>query len=698
MTSQEVDFLRDQVERLNIRLAKYQEQILLPLQQDNSEKAARPWLTNREFLSPLMREYDGIVQQLEQDTNGYKGQINNLRDQLKGLVSENDRLRQDLKDALDHTLAFETDDVGTSGISDFPAIKNLQLQLQLALKEKDACQERWRETAQELDRMVAELETQKESHQWRSVEKQVEEVRDQYLQSVSLANAQLENLQSDLRQARQELASSQRQVTELKKANHLLQQQLTWRDEEKAEKIFKDGITDSRMAELQRIIEDLRQRISSADREIEESRREKSIMEARIAELSRRLIETEQREMEAIHQRRDAEVFAESSALGKDQAAIAIRHKEEEVSKLKDSIAKVINEAGIRTRKEVDIVRKQCNDRVAKLTEELHNLEMDNTQKESQLERLLREKRAVESELKKITQERKQESLRIKESMEDFSRRVSTAERSRDDFLIKMEHLQNVLAKERDEHKQQKDSFEAKLQQVQERLSAMQQEYNQARDEQLQHADTINTLNKKLLQAQQEKDSIHRKFLKELALVEQEQQTKTRGFEVQLQTTEDARRTSVAELRKLLTAQQRMSARLKEECHTIKHKLEGKMEEMRADMNHLQQRNEELMLLLKQSQIKVVEAENVIKEYTKKIHHMEASLRKAESRSAEAAKQMSRHHVKERQLACEKQSLMNELSQSSRERNRGGLTNELLSGSHHLHQGTLELDELRTSS
>lgn len=45
----------------------------------------------------------------------------------------------------------------------------------------------------------------------------------------------------------------------------------------------------------------------------------------------------------------------------------------------------------------------------------------------------------------------------------------------------------------------------------------MQQEYNQARDEQLQHADTINTLNKKLLQAQQEKDSIHRKFLKEVS-------------------------------------------------------------------------------------------------------------------------------------------------------------------------------------
>lgn len=66
-------------------------------------------------------------------------------------------------------------------------------------------------------------------------------------------------------------------------------------------------------------------------------------------------------------------------------------------------------------------------------------------------------------------------------------------------------------------HKQQKESFEAKLQQVQERLSAMQQEYNQARDEQLQHADTINTLNKKLLQAQQEKDSIHRKFLKEVS-------------------------------------------------------------------------------------------------------------------------------------------------------------------------------------
>lgn len=42
------------------------------------------------------------------------------------------------------------------------------------------------------------------------------------------------------------------------------------------------------------------------------------------------------------------------------------------------------------------------------------------------------------------------------------------------------------------------------------------------------------------------------------------------------------------------------------------------MEEMRADMNHLQQRNEELMLLLKQSQIKVVEV--VIISFTDTFH------------------------------------------------------------------------------
>jgi ElaB/YqjD/DUF883 family membrane-anchored ribosome-binding protein len=58
------------------------------------------------------------------------------------------------------------------------------------------------------------------------------------------------------------------------------------------------------------------------------------------------------------------------------QAEVQKRQKDEEVSSLQSSLAKIIDEAGARTRREVDNVRKQFNDRVTKLTEEIHALEM----------------------------------------------------------------------------------------------------------------------------------------------------------------------------------------------------------------------------------------------------------------------------------------------------------------------------------
>nr|KAG5688417.1 hypothetical protein BaRGS_001199 [Batillaria attramentaria] len=522
------------------------------------------------ILSPLMQEYDGTLQQLQGESEEQKSQMSHLRQQLEELLTENDRLRQDMKDIINQQLGL----LRLHSVPDWHKKKVIS------------------------------------GNQWRNKHKKFKISMHRVL---LLLNVEMETLQSDLRQVRQELMNSQRTVTELKKANHSLQQQLAWRDDEKAEKIFKEGITDSKMAELQRIMEDLRQRLASSTRDVDDLKREKSGMEARITELTRRLADTEHRENEAIQQVRDAVAMAETSVFEKDQAELQMRHREEEVSQLHDSITKVINEAGVRTRQEVDNVRKQCNERVEKLTEELHTLELENTEKQASLDRLLREKRAVESELQKIARDGKLEGSRTKEAIEELSKRVSDAERSRDDLLMKLENMQNALDKERDENQQMKESYDAKLQSVQDRLAALQQEYDHANDDRLQHVDAINTLTKKLQQAEQEKESVHRKFLKELALIEQEQQTKTRGFEVQLQTTEDARRTSVGELRKLLNAQQRMSARCR------------------------------------------------------------------------------RHHTKERQLASERQSLLNELSRSQREKSQDGVGSESLSKS------AMVMDDLHSS-
>ncbi len=48
----------------------------------------------------------------------------------------------------------------------------------------------------------------------------------------------------------------------------------------------------------------------------------------------------------------------------------------EQVDKMQEALTKLLDEAGARTREEVDNVKKQCNQNISRLMEEIHALEM----------------------------------------------------------------------------------------------------------------------------------------------------------------------------------------------------------------------------------------------------------------------------------------------------------------------------------
>ena len=51
----------------------------------------------------------------------------------------------------------------------------------------------------------------------------------------------------------------------------------------------------------------------------------------------------------------------------------------EQVEKMQEALAKLVDEAGARTREEVDNVKKQSNQNISRLMEEIHTLEMVST-------------------------------------------------------------------------------------------------------------------------------------------------------------------------------------------------------------------------------------------------------------------------------------------------------------------------------
>ncbi len=63
---------------------------------------------------------------------------------------------------------------------------------------------------------------------------------------------------------------------------------------------------------------------------------------------------------------KDSIAMAENALLEKDQALVRERQKDEECERLQMAINKLVDEAGARTRDEVELVRQQANQSITK--------------------------------------------------------------------------------------------------------------------------------------------------------------------------------------------------------------------------------------------------------------------------------------------------------------------------------------------
>ncbi|XP_078324441.1 sodium channel and clathrin linker 1-like [Crassostrea virginica] len=688
MDDQQIDFLKDQVQRLSAQLAKYKQQELRPEGETPLDQPGppAPWLTDKSVLSPLIDEYDQQFQHLEEERDILKEELSRLKPELERVISENSKLVQDLRETVENQIGGTSDGEFSPSNDQEQALHNLQMQVESALQEKDAALERWQEADQEIDRLQRELQNEKDSHQWKVVEQQAHQMQSEYYETVTVLNKEIDALQNNLRSTRDQLDVANMEVRDLKRSNKDLEQQLVWKDQEIADVIFKEGMSDSRVGELKKIMDDTTHKLSAALKELDTIKTEKIALEARVSELKKRGDELERKEFDYVAQVRDAVQMVENSVLEKDQAEMEVKQKEEEIEKLQDALNKLINDAGVRTRQEVDSVRKQCNERISKLTVELHTLEMDNAEKEEQIKRARRDKRNVEAELEKVLKEGHAQAVKDKGAYEDINRRAIQAERMRDELTVKVDNLTSALRREEMNYEQVKSKLEKELMEMKQRKIAMDTDFEHLNEDRIKLQNDVDEMKKRVGLAEKEKESAQRKYQKEMAILENDMQQKIQDYEVRIQCSDEASRKTIGELRNLLQGQQRMSSRWKEECQSITEKFECKISDLRSEVSHLKKRNDELMSLLRESQAKTLEAERMITDYAKNIYRIEERMRDSESRAAEASKQLARQSVRERQMANEKRSLMQELQRSTMDtsfKNPDALLVSDLASSHH---------------
>uniref|UniRef100_A0A6Q2X1Q8 Sodium channel and clathrin linker 1 n=1 Tax=Esox lucius TaxID=8010 RepID=A0A6Q2X1Q8_ESOLU len=670
--STDIDFLRDQVQRLNSALSHYQDghrshtSSTVQGEEARQTEAAAPWLSDRGVMAPLVAEYDRHMDEMTGQLQRYQVQMTDVKLKLDRVVKENERLHAELRESVERQLqalpvgpGADEDALGDDGV-----VKNLQEQIQLS---RDKAMELWQESAQELDRLqqlyqrttsdgqlyVAERQRLKvdllrRGHQGAILfqlsplppaPNEMHWTNQQFLKTLTEQGSEMEELRNQLRQAKADLRIATAKVEEMTRLLQNVHGQIQRRDDA-AEAQGREEASDRRLQHLQSALGQLEARLKAASQEAEGVRREQAVWERQVGELQSRCASLEEERYEAFSKIRDSTQLAEEASLQKDQALLREKQKTEEVEKMKEAIRQLIQDAAVRTRKEVENVRKQCNAQIHRMAEELSALQLECADKESQIERSLRERKAVEEELEKVYQEGRGEPEYRK--IEALHQRCLNAERLKDDMNITLQSTQNQLKKMEMDYTEELSRCQEEVLRLQGSLSAAREDCSGVSEERLQLQQENLQLRREMEELRKASLLAQRQAKQQVSQMEQEYSLKEQGLDARVRELEENSRSSSADLTRLLSAQQKTTQRWKEEAKSLTHAFETKLASLKGELNRQKQRCQELEIQLQGDHETIVEYERQMAEYQEKNSRLQRRLTQAEQRATSASQQLGR--------------------------------------------------------
>ncbi|XP_042322489.1 sodium channel and clathrin linker 1 isoform X2 [Sceloporus undulatus] len=622
------------------------------------------WLMEESLVSPLVTEYDKHLEEMNKELRYCQVQMREMRLKLEQVISENERLHEELKEAIEKQLdGLPSGSVSRDGtFMDQNLIRNLQEQLQLANKEKENVLELWQTVSQELGRLqqmyqehmteaqIHIVEKQKQKDQLTSFQQltkqlhlaneKTESINQVFLKTVMEQNVELEQLRKQQRQSKLDLRTAAAKVDEMIRLTEELRAQVARKEEEVLAAQEREGASDKRLQQLQSSIKQLETRLCVTAKDSEVVRAERSTLEKQIQELQKKCVEIEGEKYDAVEKVRDSLQLLEEANLQKSQAMIAEKQKEEEIKNMKEAVSQLLQDAASRTRKEVENERKRYNIQISQLTEELTALQMECGEKQSQIERAVRERRAVEEELAKIYCERRGNEGDYRKQ-EELYQRCLVAERAKDDLQLSLQTAQNRI-------RHLEMNYEEEIGRCQEMIHKLQSILDSERQ-------NCGSVSEECLKLQQENERFQKEIedLRKLAMeaqqtaklkistMENEHLIKEHGFEVRLKEMEDVNQNSTAELRRLLIAQQKATNLWKEETKKLTEVTETRINNLKSELSRQKIHTQDLLCQLERANEKIIENEKLMMEHQEKVNRLQRRLSQAEERAATASQQLS---------------------------------------------------------
>uniref|UniRef100_A0A8C2GBE9 Sodium channel and clathrin linker 1 n=1 Tax=Cyprinus carpio TaxID=7962 RepID=A0A8C2GBE9_CYPCA len=662
----EVEFLRDQVNRLNSVLGRYQDEFPPPSSVSQTVdvvmESAAPWISDRGLMAPLIEEYDRHIQQMEMQLKFYQKQMTDVKASLEQVVKENERLHAEQRMSIEQQLQSLSTGTGGDATADAIAISNLEEQVKCAVEEKERALQMWQTASHELDRLQTQYQSSISDGQIHAVERQhmqtqlvqvqqhsqklqltnqkLESTNQQFLKTVAEQSSELEELRSQLRQAKLEQRSSATKVEEMTRLLQNVQDQMQRREEDAAEAQGREEASDRRLQQLQAALKQLEARLKAATQDSESVRRKQTDWERQVGELQGRCSSLEEEKFEALSRLRNSIQLAEEASLQREQAQLREKQRAEELEKMKDAMKQLIQDAAMRTRKEVESVRKQCNVQIHRMAEELSALQLECADKETQIERAHRERKAVEEELEKVYKEGRVGEPEMRK-MEALHQRCLNAERLKDEMQLTLNSTKNKMKKMEMEYSEELSRCQEEVRRLQSTLTSARQESTAISEERLTLQQENQQLHRDMEALRKECALAQRRAKQQVSSMQQELCVKEQGLESRLREMEESSKNSSAGLTRLLLAQQKTISRYKDEAKNLTQAFQQKLNSLRSELNRQKQRTQELEIQMEADHQKILEYERQVSEHQEKNTRLQRRLTQAEQRAASASQQLS---------------------------------------------------------
>lgn len=238
-------------------------------------------------------------------------------------------------------------------------------------------------------------------------------------------------------------------------------------------------------------------------------------------------------------------------------------------------------------------VQKESSDKVLTLMEEIETLHRENSDKQSLFEKATREKQALESKLELLYSECSRDGTSGLLS-EDLCRRLTMAEKSRDEQEFRVRTLETELREVKSAKEQELRCAKEEQEILRTRFEKVTEDFGLLSSDRLKLCEEVTRLKKTCYNLEKELKKLKDTSSNEIASLREELKKREESFAQRLRFNEERYKKVCCDLQGLLDAELGISSRRREVVEDVIAQSEAKIKELYQTIVHLQNQNKEL--------------------------------------------------------------------------------------------------------